>query len=219
MIKFRIDVDYAYPSRLKSFLYTASNVKAGKDYLKNSKIIAKMINESQEEVRATWFFTVKTIPDEELLNMLLTEKHKVALHITNNPYEEKELLEKATGRKLRYYTTHGTAHLLARTIWKRWKAKTPEIPKKFSLESFYQFPTLGLDRLCYANDTAETVRIARKNIVKGKILHIHPIWLFQKGTINHRGSFYEALRRILRDKCRVRRRHRYKDTLVRLKEK
>jgi len=198
MIKLRIDVDYAYPSRLKSFFHTASNISVGKEYLKNSKIIARIINESPEEVRATWFFTPKTIPDEELLSMLVTEKHEVALHIANNPYEELHLLEKATGRKLRYYTTHGTARLLARVIWKRWTVKTPEIPKNFPLESFYQFPTLALDWLCYANDSAKAVRIAKESITAGKVLHIHPEWLFQKGTINHRGPFYAAFRRILK---------------------
>jgi hypothetical protein len=198
MIKLRIDVDYAYPSRLKSFLYTALNMKTSKDYLKNAKIIARMINESTKEVKAYWFFTPKTIPDEELLNMLITEKHEVALHIANNPYEELHLLEKATGRKLQYYTTHGTARLLARVIWKRWTVKTPEIPKNFPLESFYQFPTLALDWLCYANDSAKAVRIARERITAGKVLHIHPEWLFQKGTINHRGPFYTAFRRILK---------------------
>jgi hypothetical protein len=197
MIRLRIDVDYAYPSRLKSFLYTALNIRASKDYLKNAKIIARMINESTKEVKAYWFFTPKTIPDSELLDMLDEERHEVSLHIANNPYEEMQLLEKATGRKLRYYTTHGTARLLARVIWKRFKAKVPEIPENFPLESFYQFPVLGLDWLCYANDTAKAVRISRKEVAKGKVLHIHPCWLFQRGTINHRGSFYEAFRRIL----------------------
>jgi len=55
MIKLRLDVDYAYPSRTKSFLYTALNLKKSKDYLKNSEIIAKMINESPKEVKAYWF--------------------------------------------------------------------------------------------------------------------------------------------------------------------
>ena len=55
MIKLRIDVDYAYPSRIKSFIYTALNLKGGRDYLKNSKTLARMINESPEEVKAYWF--------------------------------------------------------------------------------------------------------------------------------------------------------------------
>jgi len=197
MIKLRIDVDYSYPSRAKSFLYTALNIKTGKNYLKNAKIIARMINESPKEIKAYWFFTRTTVPDRQLLDMLNEERHEVALHIANNPYEELYLLEKATGRKLRYYTTHGTARLLARIIWKRWTVRSPEIPEDFPLESFYQFPFLGLDWLCYANDSAKAVRIARKSITAGKVLHFHPEWLFQKGTINHRGPFYAALRRIL----------------------
>ena len=132
MIKFRIDVDYAYPSRLKSFLYTALNMRTGKDYLKNAKIIARMINESPKEVKAYWFFTPKTVPDRELLGMLDEERHEVALHVVNSPYEEMKRLEKATGRRLKYYTIHGTSRLFARAIWKRWKTRAPEIPKKFS---------------------------------------------------------------------------------------
>ncbi len=71
MIKIRLDVDYPYPSRLKSFVYVGLNrKKPGKDYLKNSKIIAMMINESKKDVKAYWFFTPYTIPDKELLEML-----------------------------------------------------------------------------------------------------------------------------------------------------
>jgi hypothetical protein len=197
MIKLRIDVDYPYPSRTKSFLYTAFNLKASRDYLKNSKIMARMINESPKKVKAYWFFTPKTIPDGELLNLLDEERHEVALHIVNEPYEEMEILERVTGRKLRYYTIHGTARLLARVIWKRWKAKTPKIPEKFPLESFYQFSTFGLDRFCYANNSTKTVQVVRKKISEGKIVHIHPGWLFQRGKINYRGPFYEVLRILL----------------------
>jgi hypothetical protein len=197
MIKLRIDVDYPYTSRIKSFLYTVLNCKTGKDYLKNSKIIARMINESSEEVKAYWFFTPKTIPDKELLSMLNADRHEVALHIANSPEEEWKLLEKATGRRINYYTTHGTARLLARIMWKRWKAKTPDVPKNFPLQSFYQFPTLGLDSLCYTNNTAVAVRMAKSAIAKGEVLHIHPEWLFQRGKINFRGPYYETLKRIL----------------------
>lgn len=197
MIKFRIDVDYAYPSRSKSFLYTALNVKTSKDYLKNAKIIARMINVSPEEIKAYWFFTPKTIPDRELLEMLDIERHEVCLHVATKPYEEMQLLEKATGRKLRYYTIHGTGRLLSRVIWKRWKAKTPAIPENFPLESFHQFPTFGLDWFCHSNTRAKAVQVATEKISEGKFLHIHPEWLFQKGTINHRGPFYEVFRRIL----------------------
>jgi hypothetical protein len=198
MIKLRIDVDYPYPSRVKSFLYTALNSKIGKDYLKNSKIIAKMINESTREVRAYWFFTPKTIPGSELLEVLGRDKHEVALHIANNPNAELKLLEKATKRKINYYTVHGTARLLARIMWRRklWEDKA-QIPNGFPLKSFYEFPTVGLDWLCYANPTAQVVKLAENSIARGEVLHIHPEWLFQRGKINRRGPFYETLKRIL----------------------
>jgi CO dehydrogenase/acetyl-CoA synthase epsilon subunit len=197
VIKLRIDVDYPYPSRLKSFIYTALNVKVGNDYLKNSKILARMINESPKDVKAYWFFTQKTIPDEELLAMLNGQKHEVALHIVNQPYAEMEFLKTATGRQIRYYTIHGTARLIGRILWKRWKAKAPSIPQDFPLQSFHQFPTLVLDGCCYAKGAAKAVKVAEDSIKQGKILEVHPEWLFQRGTINHRGPYYKALRKIL----------------------
>ena len=99
-IKLRIDVDYPYPSRAKSFLFTPLNSRPNRNYLKNAKIIAKMINETTRKVSAYWFFTTQTIPDKEMLDLLSSDKHEVALHVTNNPYEELELLEKATKRKI-----------------------------------------------------------------------------------------------------------------------
>jgi hypothetical protein len=198
LIKLRIDVDYPYPSRIRSFIYTAFTVKVGKDYLKNAKILARIINESPEKVKAYWFFTTKTLPDKELLNMLHSEKHEVALHVANHPYEEMKLLEKATSRKISYYTIHGTARLLGRILWKRWKAKVPAIPYGFPLQSFHQFPTVGLDVRCYTYSTAKAVEIAEDRIAKGTVLQVHPDWLFQRGKINHRGPYYEALRRILK---------------------
>jgi hypothetical protein len=97
--------------------------KPDKDYLKNAKIIAKMINESHREIRAYWFFTPYTTPDKELLGLLNPEKHEVALHVVNDPYAELELLEEATGRKVTYYTIHGTERLLGRIIWRRKRDK------------------------------------------------------------------------------------------------
>jgi len=203
LIKLRIDVDYPYPSRIRSFIYTALGIRMGKDYLKNSKIIAKMINESPREVKAFWFFTPKTTPDKELLGLLNNHKHEIALHIANDPCGELRLLETVTGRKINYYTIHGTAHLLARIIWKRWKTKKPKIPKDFPLQSFYQFPTAGLDLLCYRYDTETSFKLAQSYIEKAHVLHLHPIWLFQRGKLNHRGPFYEVLRRILEVDKRV----------------
>jgi hypothetical protein len=197
LIKLRIDVDYPYPSRIKSFVHTALNVQVRKDYLKNSKILARMINDSTKQVKAYWFFTPKTIPDEELLLMLNSEKHEVALHVINNPHAEMKLLEKVTKKQLRYYTVHGTSRLLGRVLWKRWKTKAPVIPQDFPLQSFHQFPTMGLDRRCYSNSTTKVAKIAEENIAKGMVLQIHPEWLFQRGIINTRGPYYAALRKIL----------------------
>ncbi len=197
MTKLRIDVDYPYPSRMRSFVYTAFGVELGNDYLKNSKIIAKMINESQKKVMAYWFFTPKTIPDEELLALLKKDRHEVALHIVNDPYKELALLERATGRKINYYTIHGTARFIARIMWRRWMTKAPRIPDGYPLQSFYQFPTLGLDVLCYDSEPEQAFQIASRHLEKGDVLHMHPIWLFQRGRLNHRGSYFQVLRRIL----------------------
>lgn len=198
MIRLRIDVDYSYPSRIKSFLCTGLNIKTDKNYLKNSKILARMVNESTRNVKAYWFFTPKTIPDNQLLTLLNGSKHEVALHVVNDPKRELEQLESATRRKIRYYTIHGTARLFARIMWKRWKINSPPIPKDFPLQSFHQFPTSGLDRLCYLYSTEQAVKIAESDIKVERTLEIHPIWLFQRGKINRRGPFYEALRRILK---------------------
>lgn len=71
------------------------------------------------------------------------------------------------------------------------------IPAGFPLKSFYDFPTIGLDLVCYNNPTKVAVKIAQESITKGEVLHIHPEWLFQRGTLNHRGPFYETLRTLL----------------------
>jgi hypothetical protein len=199
MIKLRFDVDYAYPSRYKSFTYTALKLKnPSKDYLKLSKIISKMINESTKQIQATWFFTPYTIPDAELLTLLTPDKHEVALHVATDPYKELANLEKATNRKVNYYTVHGTARLIARLIWGRKlsQARVP-IPEGFPLKSFYDFPTVHLDVICYRNSTAESIQIAQNSIEKGEILHVHPEWLLQRGTFNHRGPYYQTLRALL----------------------
>lgn len=156
-----------------------------------------MINQSTKEVKTYWFFTTNTLPDLELLQLLNNKKHEIALHIVNNPIKELKKLEDATGKKINYYTIHGTARLLSKIIWKRWKKKVPLIPKNYPLSSFHNFPTLGLDILCYKMHPDEAVKITKKYINKNYVLQIHPIWLFQRGKINFRGPFYETLRSIL----------------------
>jgi len=196
-MKLRIDVDYPFPSRFRSFIYTALGIRVGHDYLRNSKIVAKMINESSKEVTVCWFFTPKTIPDKELLQLLHNEKHEIGLHIINDPYAELKSLEEATGKKMNYYTIHGTARFLARIIWKRWRTKKPKIPNDFPLQSYYQFTTSSLDVICHTHTTEQATELARKYIAEGHVIHFHPIWLFQRGRMNHRGPFYETLKRLL----------------------
>jgi len=197
LIILRIDVDYPYPSRFKSFIHTTLGVNLGGDYLRNPKIVARMINESKKEVKAYWFFTPETMPDKEMLGLLKEDRHEVALHIVNNPYGELKLLEDLTGTKIHYYTIHGTSRLLARIMWKRWRAEKPAIPSDYPLQSFYQFPTKGLDVMCHICTTEQSTKMADRYISEGKVLHFHPIWLFQRGRINNRGPFYETFKRIL----------------------
>lgn len=194
----RLDVDYAFPSREKSFIYTALGIKKGANYLKNSKIIAKMINESKRDVKAVWFFTPYTIPDKELLEMLTPDRHEVGLHVANKPFQELDNLEKATGRKLRYYTVHGTERILGRIIWRRKlnQAKAP-IPEGFPLQSFYVYHHLGLDAIAHNCSVEESVRQTEERISKGDVILIHPEWIFQRGKHNPRGPYYEPLKRIL----------------------
>ncbi len=198
MIKIRVDADYAYPSRLKSFACLALNIKPKGNYVKNSKILAKMINESTQEVQTVWFFTPQTTPDAELLELLHPDRHEVGLHVATDPYREWERLEEATGRKLKHYTVHGTERLIARILWRRklGQDKAP-IPPDFPLQSYYVYPTMGLDRLCYSKSTEEAIKIAMESIEKGEVLHVHPEWLFVRGTINHRGPYYETLKTLL----------------------
>ncbi len=197
MIRIRIDVDYPYPSRIRSFLHTTLNLRAGGDYLKNSKVAAMMINRATREVKAYWFFTSKTIPDKELLSLIDNPKHEVALHVVSDPVKELGLLEKKTGRKINYYTIHGTARFLARLMWKRWSSKEPKIPHDFRVQSFHQLPTTGIDSVCYAHPPEKALVIIEERLHAGDVVHFHPIWLFQRGTMNHRGPCGNVLKRIL----------------------
>ncbi len=198
MLTLRFDVDYPYPSRQKSFAYLLLGIKTSKNYLKNSKIIARMINESPEEVKAYWFFTPATIPDKELLELLNQEKHEVSLHIVNDPFSELKNLEKSTARTIQYYTIHGTERLLGRILWKRGLTQSKAvIPEEFPLKSFHELTTVSLDRLVYCYRMDQVLNSVKSVIEKGEILHAHPEWLFQKGTFNHRGPYYNAFKKIL----------------------
>jgi hypothetical protein len=197
LLRFRIDVDYPYPSRIKSFLYTALNIRIGRDYVKNPKTVADMINNSQKKITAYWFFTPKTIPDQELLELIDNPKHEVALHIVNDPYGELRNLERKTRKKINYFTIHGTARLLARIMWGRRGSEALRIPEDFPLQSFHQYPTTSIDSLCYLYAVEKVKQMVEESIRRDDVIYFHPIWLFQRGKLNHRGPFYEVLRWIL----------------------
>jgi hypothetical protein len=200
MIKLRLDVDYPYPSRAKSFLYIALGIKKrkSKDYLKNAQVIAKMINGSPKQVMAYWFFTPYTIPDKKLLNLLNPQRHEVALHVANNPYREWKILENETKRKVNYYTIHGTSRLFAQLLWRRKLGeRQAKVPSDFPLKSFHDFTTNSLDTVCYELGLDGAKKEAEEWINQNHVLSIHPDWLFKKGEKNRRGPFYDALKVIL----------------------
>jgi len=201
MIKIRIDVDYPYVSRVKSFLYVVLRIKStkGSGYLKNSRIIAQMINESSELVRVYWFFTPYTIPDRGLLSLLNSDKHEVALHVANRPVEEWKTLEAKTNRKVQYYTIHGTQRIFAQILWgRKFKQTQAIIPKEFPLQSLHDFSTLSFDMLRYQLGYDQTVKETEQWIEKGFVLSMHPEWLFSATQKTKRGPFYDALRAMLK---------------------
>jgi hypothetical protein len=201
MIKLRIDVDYPYPSRAKSFLYVALRIKnrKNKEYLKNAFVIARMINESPREVRGYWFFTPYTIPNKELLKLLNPERHEIALHVANNPVEEWKILEEKTNRKITYYTIHGTANAFARLLWgRKLNQAQASIPSDFPLTSFHNRTTMSLDRERYRLGFEKSVPSAEEWIDHDVVLSVHPEWLLEQNKRNQRGPFYDVLKTILK---------------------
>ncbi len=200
MIKLRIDVDYPFANRAKSFLYVALKIKNVKnnDYLRNARVIAQMINDSPKDVIAYWFFTPYSMPDQRLLELLKPEKHEVALHVLNNPNHEWKALEKQTGRTIQYYTIHGTKRLSARMLWgRKLNQSQAKIPIDFSLKNFHAFETYGLDAVRFQVGTEQAKRTALEWIQSGYAISMHPEWLFQSSKSGQRGSFYETLKSIL----------------------
>ena len=200
MIKLRIDVDYPYPSRAKSFLYVALRIKSrkNKDYLRNARIIAKMVNESHVDAKVYWFFTPYTIPDQRLLDLLSPDKHEVALHVANNPVKEWKDLENKTGRKITYYTIHGTERRFAQLIWGRKQGQSQAvIPADFPLTSLHDFTTMSLDRERYLRGYEKTLEAIQNWSNIDVIMSIHPEWLFEKTEKTQRGPYYDVLKKAL----------------------
>ena len=202
MIELRIDVDYPYASRTKSFLYVAFRIKNSKSrgYLKLSRIIAQMVNESPKQVKVYWFFTPFTIPDQGMLELLNPEKHEVALHVATDPFKEWKILEKKTNCKIQYYTIHGTQRVLARLLWGRKldQARAP-IPQNFPLKSFHDRPelTMSIDRDRYLNGYEALIKQTQDWIEQGVIMTLHPDWLFRPSKKTKRGPTYDVLKTML----------------------
>jgi hypothetical protein len=203
MIKLRIDVDYPYPSRAKSFLYVGFRIKKRKsgNYLKNARIIAKMINESPEEVKAYWFFTPYTIPDAKFLGLLNPSRHEVGLHVVVNPYREWKILENETNRTINYYTIHGTEWLVAQLLWGRWRhrVKQAKVPDDFPVRILpadpTNNPTFQLDLLSQKRGYKGMMETLQRWAGKEVTWSIHPEWLFKAGRA--RGPYYQVLKSFL----------------------
>ena len=199
MINLRIDVDYPYPSRAKSLLYVALRIKKRRshDYLKNARIIAKMINESPKQVMASWFFTPYTIPDKELLDLLNPDRHEVGLHVATDPYREWKILENETGRKVNYYTIHGTKSALAQLLWgRKLGEKQAKIPNDFPLKRFSIDPTISLDYLCYERGLNGAEEVVQRRLNEKNAWSLHPEWLLNKGR-NGGPPFYPVFKNLL----------------------
>ncbi|HJW97876.1 MAG TPA: hypothetical protein VJ529_02020, partial [Candidatus Bathyarchaeia archaeon] len=53
------------------------------------------------------------------------------------------------------------------------------------------------DSVCYAHPPDEALDLIEERIRAGDVIYFHPIWLFQRGTMNHRGPCGNVLERIL----------------------
>jgi hypothetical protein len=171
--------------------------KKSPDYLQNARIIARMVNESPQEVMAYWFFTPYTIPDQRLLTMLNPTNHEVALHVVNNPFKEWKKLEADTNRTIKCYTIHGTGGAINKLLWGRGFNTGVKIPEDFPLEAFQKPNDLSLDRERYRLGYDIVLKGSYEWIKEGLALSIHPDWLFSKTNRSMRGPFYDVLKTIL----------------------
>jgi hypothetical protein len=197
MIILRIDVDYAYPSRLKSCL-AMKGFWWGEDaqYLKDAKFLAMLINGATNDVKAYWFFTKYTLPDKDLRRLIDNEKHVVGLHVANDPTRELEMLEKKTHLKIDFFTIHGTSHFFTQLLWNRHGQKQATIPQDFSLKSFHEFPTVGLDTICFKRKDIESLSSYLKECVdEGKVLSVHPEWVL-RSNLRSRGPCFDVLQKL-----------------------
>lgn len=166
-LNLRVDVDYAYPSRLKSFFLMALGVKRHcRGYLAYAKFIARLVNRSPLGVRVYWFFTVHTLPDGELLGLLTNGRHVVGLHVVNDAVAESAVLQRLVKAPVKFFSIHGTDNLFAQLLWGRRVGQTQAvIPTGFGLVSIHGVPGESLD-MGYTNTQV--------------LLALHPDWLFKR---------------------------------------
>ena len=193
MLRLRFDVDYPYHSRLNSVLYMWGYRASYWYYLNEAKAIALLINASQVDVKAYWFFTPYTLPDKTLLSLLTPDKHVIGLHVINSPEAELAKLESIVGRKVEYYTVHGTDSLAGQFIWHRKIGqKVIEVPKDFPCKNFHEELTHSLDRACYGVSFEKALVETYRRVARGFVLAAHPEWL-TKSNGNSRGPYYDVL--------------------------
>jgi len=167
-------------------------------YLVEAKTIALLINASQVNVKAYWFFTPHTLPDKTLLNLLTTDRHEIGLHIVNKPFEELESLQRLVGRRIKYYTIHGTSRVLTQILWRRKVGqKQIEIPQDFPCKSLHDESTQSLDQAYYKIDFDFALKDIAGYVNRGFVLSAHPEWLINSNG-RDRGPFYPLLRALLR---------------------
>ena len=75
--------------------------------------------------------------------------------------------------------------------------KEVKIPKYFSLYNFAELPTIAMDSKCYLFPDDQAEKLCRNASENNHILEIHPIWLNQRGTKNHRGPYIKVLTKLL----------------------
>jgi hypothetical protein len=199
MITLRVDVDYAYPSRTKSFIYTYLRKKSEVNYLAYPKLLAEIINQATVDVRAYWFFNLQTLPDKDMLSLINSNRHEIGLHVINHSFIELYRLKQVSPKPIEYYTIHGTERLLGQIIWHRnLGQKQAVIPPNFPLQSFHKHHTRSLDWLCYHSPFNEAVAKAKSWIKQNYVLEVHPEWLINHGDfINHRGPYIDVLKTLL----------------------
>jgi hypothetical protein len=190
MIRLRVDVDYAYASRLKSVCYLLTGKPVCSDYLGNAKVIAELVNASPKEVVTYWFFNCHTLPDKSLLSLIDNDRHMWGLHVVNDCFKERQFLEHYLGRQVEFFTVHGTERLAGQLLWgRKLGVKRVVVPKGSGLQVFDVLPTHCLDVHCNFDAAVKVSGL-------GAVISFHPEWLY-RGNRRNRGGYFNVLKKLL----------------------